>query len=231
MKMAQGRVQPFYLACDVSSSMQGDPVAMVNRCLRELHVNIASDPAISEDCRLSVVSFSDRYKVVMPMSNAGEVQAIAPLEAGGQTNVGALFSGMHEQIALDVDALREQGLLVRQPAIYLITDGKPTDQGWDLPLAALKRGWPDRPAPQIVCFGTGHMDMAFLQRVSTTEVYTAANQDPVGALRSFIGFITKSLISTTRRSTENEDTVVLHPDGSLHSVPALERTRVDDRTA
>jgi molecular chaperone DnaK (HSP70) len=141
-----------YLLIDVSSSMDGEPLAEAQAAAR----------AFLERCdftaaEVGLISFSDQVTLQAEATdNARKVQAaIARLEADGTTNLS------------DALVLARQKLASRDRARYvvLLTDGYPDaaeNAVWE---AALTR----EEGIQIVAIGTGDADREYLRRLSNTD--------------------------------------------------------------
>ena len=82
-------VMPFYLICDVSYSMSGDMVAL-NDGVQKLRQSIVAEPLVDDAGHISVMTFSDTAKVVVPLSQMSET-SMPTLSVEGGTNYGAAF--------------------------------------------------------------------------------------------------------------------------------------------
>jgi uncharacterized protein YegL len=108
---------------------------------------------------ISVIAFSTDAEVVVSLRPASE--AVPPtLTASGVTNYGAALRTLRIAIETDVARLREQGLRIYRPLAFFITDGQPTDHGWEDALADL---YALRAAPTILAVGTGSADPRHLR--------------------------------------------------------------------
>ena len=75
---AEGQiVMPFYLICDVSYSMIDDMPAL-NDSLQRLRRAIVAQPIVDDVAHISIMTFSDIAKVVMPLGQMSE-QAVPQL--------------------------------------------------------------------------------------------------------------------------------------------------------
>jgi uncharacterized protein YegL len=121
-------VMPFYLLCDVSYSMRGD-MAELNDGVRRLKGAMLADPVVDDVARFCILSFSDRARVVVPMTQLSTAR-IPRLTEGGGTNYGAAFHELARAIDDDSTSLTRQGGKLHRPWAFFITDGAPSDETW-----------------------------------------------------------------------------------------------------
>ncbi len=112
------------LVLDVSGSMAGEPIAELNRGLREFESSILADFTASQRLELAIVTFGSSAQIV---ANPSLVDAfeVPTLTAGGSTK---LVDGMRLAVKLIEDRkrwYRETGQTYFRPMIVLITDGEP----------------------------------------------------------------------------------------------------------
>lgn len=126
----------FYVVCDRSFSMLGEPMRVLNDELKSLISFIASDPGVNDRCRVSVSAFSTSAERLVPLSSASDVQLIPEIEANGVTNYGKAFAHLSSIVAEDHKALESSHRLLR-PVVFFMTDGSPTDELWAEELVTL----------------------------------------------------------------------------------------------
>lgn len=113
-------ILPFYIVCDESGSMEGiGGIDAINSGLPELHSTIASDPLVSDKCRIGLISFSDIAEELLPLSRATDIPAMPGVQAKGVTNYGEAFTLLRYVIDRDIDGLKSQGYQVFRPAVFL----------------------------------------------------------------------------------------------------------------
>ncbi|MFI6162873.1 VWA domain-containing protein [Micromonospora haikouensis] len=124
------RVLPLYLAVDTSASMYSG-VEAVQQALIQLVDELLSSPALGEQVRVGIVTFSDDAELVLPLTDMTELRSLPRLHARGVTAYGPLFHRLARIVERDLRALRARDTLVFRPFVFLITDGLPVDGGWE----------------------------------------------------------------------------------------------------
>ncbi len=157
---------PWALACDTSSSMQGDPINQVNRGLKIFQTQIQNDSVASKRVECAVVTFGDKVEVKRPFS-VFEGTAIETLTAYGPT---PLAEGVLKAIML-IEArilfYKKKGLTNYRPQVMAITDGAPTSS--EEALKQLEEViWEGVQKKKFLfqAFGVEGADMDFLKRIS-----------------------------------------------------------------
>jgi uncharacterized protein YegL len=142
---------PCVLLLDTSASMRGVPIRELNDGLKLFEEEVKKDPLAAVRCEIAVVTFGGTAKLVQDFVLADEFVAPA-LDAAGDTPMGAA-------IDLSLDALRrrkasykENGINYTRPWLFVITDGAPTDSGWE---AAARRLRDEEQAKGVVVFPIG----------------------------------------------------------------------------
>ena len=112
---------------DVSGSMQGEPIAALERGFAAFTDYLHRDPLASKRVEVAVVTFGTVATVLVPMQEARSLQPVG-FSAAGTTNLAA---GVH--LALDIledrkYAYKAAGLQYYRPWILLLTDGRPTSR-------------------------------------------------------------------------------------------------------
>lgn len=121
---------------DVSGSMQGEPIAALERGFAAFTEYLHNEALASKRVEVAVVTFGTVATVLVPMQEARSLQPV-PFTAGGTTNLGAGIN-----LALDIledrkHAYKVAGLQYYRPWILVLTDGKPNLDGFDAAVARL----------------------------------------------------------------------------------------------
>lgn len=124
--------------CDVSGSMQGEPIAALERGFAAFTHYLHNESLASKRVEVAVVTFGTAATVLVPMQEARSLQPVQ-FNAAGTTNMAA---GIH--LALDIIedrkyAYKAAGLQYYRPWILVLTDGKPNIEGFDEAVARLNQ--------------------------------------------------------------------------------------------
>ncbi len=169
------------LLLDTSGSMQGRRIDELNAGLRTLDQALKQDPLASLRVELAVVAFGGGSARVLDVrqGQGGAIEAEAAqafvtvdafhpplLVADGATPMGqAARIGL--QLVRDRKAsYKQNGIDYFRPWLFLITDGKPTDSGWEAAAAELAQEEAGR-GLSVYGVGVEGADMRCLARFST----------------------------------------------------------------
>jgi uncharacterized protein YegL len=188
---------PTYLVIDASHSMS--PYQdMVNRTLDRLHRKLSDSPRVSEFAHMSIIAFSSAAQLVIEMTDLELIPAMPEVVCSGNTDYRAAFDLVRTRIDIDIDALNERGRAVLRPAMFFLTDGQPTEPGWE---AAFRRlvdpAW--KRHPHVITYGFGTVQSAVLAKVATKAAFYAeegTRQDE--ALTQAINSLLNSLVASSR---------------------------------
>lgn len=122
-------VMPFYILCDVSGSMAPD-MADLARGLSDLHQGLLREPMVNDLVLLSVITFDDSARTIVPLARPDAITLPALPKASGLTNYSAAFREYHQAFEGDLARLKASGNQVYRPCVYFLTDGEPTDQNY-----------------------------------------------------------------------------------------------------
>ncbi|MFD9373047.1 VWA domain-containing protein [Streptomyces sp. NPDC060020] len=185
---------PFYMVCDESGSMGGDPIDAINNALPELYDEISSNPTVSDKTRFCLIGFSSEARVLQPLADLSELTGLPALQVSGLTHFGHAFETLRLTMEQDVARLKAEGHQVFRPVVFFLSDGIPTDS-WAQEYAALT-GPAARIRPHIVAFGIGECDRATITQVATFKAFIQkdATVSPAAALREFATALTKSIV-------------------------------------
>lgn len=190
------QVLPFYLVCDESSSMSGEPIKAINDSLPKLHAEIGSNPVVADKTRFCLIGFNNDAQVLLQLADLSTVTSMPGLKAKGGTSYSAAFDLLHDTITNDVRQLKNDGNQVYRPAVFFLSDGQPTDGNW---ISAYQRvadpAWPLH--PNILAFGFGGVDPQTLQQVATVKAFVAdGSMGPDQALREFAQSLIRSIVNS-----------------------------------
>lgn len=123
--MSQRRL-PVYLLLDCSESMVGEAIQAVQRGVETLLAELRSDPHSIETAHVSIITFDNKARQVVPLT---EVVAVQPprLSVRPGTSLGAALSTLKECIQREVRKTTAESKGDYRPIVFLLTDGQPTD--------------------------------------------------------------------------------------------------------
>ncbi|MCU1290158.1 MAG: von Willebrand factor, type [Acidobacteria bacterium] len=122
---------PCILLLDTSGSMQGDPIEELNRGLQAFRHELFSDSLSMKRVEIAVVTFGP-VSVMHDFTTADQFRP-PHLEAAGDTPLAAAVSRGLGLLKTRKQILRDNGIKLFRPWIFLITDGEPTDEWQYLP--------------------------------------------------------------------------------------------------
>jgi uncharacterized protein YegL len=123
---------PCVLVLDGSASMSGKPIEQLNQGLKTLESQLKSNPTTSLRVQLLVLQIGgyDEAKILIDWCDAIDFEA--PLiEANGSTPIGKGMALAMEKLEEQKRAYDTNGISSTRPWVILISDGEPTDYGWE----------------------------------------------------------------------------------------------------
>ena len=168
-----GNILPIYIVCDESGSMHlNGGIDFINVALSELHMQIASDPIVTDKCRIGLITFSDSAEELMSLTNLADVVAMPGMQPRGRAKYGLVFDLLKTVISRDIDNLRGEGYRVYRPAVFFITNGVPTDDDmWESSYRRLVDKNTNRHAPNIIAFGVDGADASVIGSIGTVGAF------------------------------------------------------------
>jgi uncharacterized protein YegL len=212
------QVLPFYLVCDESGSMRGEPIRAINESLPDVRSEVGSNPVVADKTRFCIIGFSGTARTVLPLADLSVIPAMPSIAYhGGGTHYGAAFELLYHTITDDVRGLKANGDQVYRPAVFFLSDGRPNDRKWQVPYRRLvDADWPLR--PNILAFGFGKAVPAILQQVATVRAFIAdKGMGPGAALREFAASLIQSIVNSGSRPASGGGLTLAVPD----SVPGF----------
>jgi uncharacterized protein YegL len=183
---------PVYLLIDVSGSMTGEPIESVKNGLQMLLSALRKEPQALETAYLSLITFSDKAKQVVPLTELASFQ-IPSISAGGGTALGSALSEVAKVANKEVNkgSASEKGDW--KPLVFLMTDGVPTDSV-DKGLQEFKENkW-----GIVVACAAGHgADTSLLQRI--TENVVILDTCDSSSIKAFFMWVSSSVSVSSKK--------------------------------
>lgn len=220
----RGNLLPVYVLADESWSMQpylGD----LNKSLAQVHEALLGEPMAAAKVRFSILGFADDVRERMRLADLRTRDRLPTLASRGRTNYRAVFADLRRRLPADIRALKAEGYRVHRPAVFLLSDGQPTNGSW----LAVHRQLVDRAvtpeAPNIIACGIGDAEAGIILRVATQPefAFIARSEVDVGtAVARFCTALTTSIIkSVPNRATGTPRLVVDRPEGFAMAIDVV----------
>lgn len=184
---------PIYFLLDVSESMVGDNLRQLQQGLDQLVTKLRTDPHALETVYLSAIVFAGKPRTLTPLT---ELAIFYPprFPVGSGTSLGAALIHLMDEIDQSVAKSTPEKKGDWKPVVYLMTDGKPTD---DM-TAAIKR-WKADYANRVtlVAIGIGkHAALPTLQQLTENVLLLDASCDD--DFKRFVDWVTMSVVAQSR---------------------------------
>jgi uncharacterized protein YegL len=195
---------PIFMLLDVSESMAGDNLRQLQQGLERLVAGLRTDPHALETVFLSTIVFAGKARTLAPLT---ELAHFYPprLPLGSGTSLGRGMLHLMDELDRSVQPNTRERKGDWRPVIYLMTDGKPTD---DIE-AAVKR-WHEHYAQRatLVAIAVGKFaSVEALQRFTETVLRLDAQSDQ--DFKRFVDWVTMSVVAQSRSVSETRTGVNL----------------------
>lgn len=123
---------PCVLVLDCSGSMRGEPINQLNAGLVALEKELKEDIDASSRVQILIIKAFGKDEAVISSDWVDAMNFTAPkMEAGGLTPLGKAMELALEKIESQKYLYDSCGITSKRPWIFLISDGEPTDYGWE----------------------------------------------------------------------------------------------------
>jgi uncharacterized protein YegL len=120
------RKLPVYLLLDTSGSMFGEPIEAVKNGVQTLVAALRQDPYALETAYLSVITFDNCARQVVPLTELANFQ-MPNIQAQGQTCMGDALKLLAQKVDTEVARTTAEVKGDWKPIVFMMTDGTPTD--------------------------------------------------------------------------------------------------------
>lgn len=186
---------PIFFLLDVSESMVGENLYRLEEGLSRVISELRTDPHALETAWISTIAFAGKVQRLMPLTELTSVTAPS-LPVGGGTSLGMALTFLMDDIAATV---RKNSLEAKgdwKPIVFLITDGKPTDD-----VSPAMRRWQRDYASRVtmVAISIGRSaDLTILSQLTTGDKVLTLDDDSESGFKRFIDWVTQSVQARSR---------------------------------
>lgn len=188
---------PIYFLIDVSESMVGDSIQLVEEGLATIVKALKEDPYALETVHISVIVFAGQAKTIVSLQ---EIISFYPprFPIGGGTSLGNALGHLMFELRRNTITTTAERKGDWKPIVFLFTDGVPTDDT-TAAIAEWKGNWVRKANLVAISFGK-ETDLAMLRDL-TENAYLFKNTS-VQQYKEFFKWVTAS-IKTSSMSVEH----------------------------
>lgn len=183
---------PVYLVLDCSASMNGSPIEAVKEGVKMLLRDLSREPWSQGMVWISIITFSNTAEQIIPLTEITKISEVN-LVASGMTALGHALKVLTECIDRDIRKRTPEQRGDYKPVIYLLTDGHPTDSGWEQNAQELRKR---KIESMVACAAGPGADEGNLKKVTDT-VIRLQDASPE-SLRAFIRWVSQSVLVKSR---------------------------------
>lgn len=183
---------PVYLLLDTSGSMSGEPIEAVKNGVQILVSTLRQDPYALETAFLSVITFDNSARQVIPLTELASFQ-VPVLQARGTTALGEALALLAERVGAEVVRTTADSKGDWKPLVFLMTDGSPTDD-WKKGLDRLRQV---RTGIVVACAAGQAADTNVLKQV--TEVVVRLDTADSSTIGSFFKWVSASVSTGSQK--------------------------------
>lgn len=216
---------PIFFLLDVSESMVGDNLRQLQQGLERLIKSLRTDPHALETVHLSVIAFAGKARTLAPLT---ELAVFYPprLPIGSGTSLGAALEHLMNEISSSVVRSTPERKGDWKPVVYLMTDGKPTDE-INSAIARWKRDFASSVTLVAIAIGR-NASLEALQQLTDNVLQLDATTDE--DFRRFVDWVTLSVVAQSRSVSTTSTSVNLAKldDSILTKISDIEQAATVD---
>jgi len=198
---------PIYFLLDVSESMLGENLYRLEEGLQRIIDELRTDPHALELAWVSVIVFAGKTREVVPLTELPSVH-LPQLPVGGGTSLGQALMFLMNQLDTKVKRSTAEQKGDWKPIVFLITDGKPTDD-MSPALERWKR-YSDQVSMVAVSIGKS-ADLRVLNKLTAAEKVLTLEDVSDDGFKRFITWVTQA-VQERSRSVGDPSKVDLMPE-------------------
>lgn len=204
------RKLPVYLVLDCSESMVGEPLQAIDSGIQTMIRQLRSDPQALETAWLSIITFSEGAKVLMPLTELFNFQ-MPTLNLGSGTALSAALTLLEQRVSSEVVRSTPDRRGDFKPIIFILTDGDPTDK-WEAVADRFKREFGEKRATVVAVICGDDASPGKMRRI-TDQVVLAKNLDET-TLKGVFNWVSASIASASQ-SVESPNRIRLEENETL----------------
>lgn len=188
---------PVYLLLDVSGSMSGEPIEAVKSGVQTLVSTLRQDPYALETAYLSVITFDDNARQLMPLTELSAFQTPS-ISSSGTTSLGQALSVLSDCIESEVAKTTPEVKGDWKPLIFIMTDGVPTDD-WHRGLDKLRKV---RTGVIVACAAGHAADTSVLKQI--TEIVVQLDTADASTIKAFFKWVSASVATGSQKVDQGQ---------------------------
>ena len=188
------RKLPVYLLLDTSGSMLGEPIEAIKNGVQTLVAALRQDPYALETAYLSVITFDNSARQVVPLTELAMFQ-MPSIQALGQTCMGDALRLLAQKVDQEVQKTTAEIKGDWKPIVFIMTDGTPTDD-LSAGLSAIRSR---RFGMIVACAAGANANVASLKQI--TESVVSLDTADSSTISAFFKWVSAS-ISTGSQKVE-----------------------------
>lgn len=119
------------LVLDTSKSMDGAPIEALNEGVRNFIGSVQQDEVARYSVEIGVITFGGKVRELSPMTPSHEINGMVRLSSNGDTPMGQAVKLALQRLEERKQQYKQAGTSYYQPWLVLMSDGVPTDLGWE----------------------------------------------------------------------------------------------------
>ncbi len=161
---------PCVVVLDGSTSMaEGGAIEALNEGLRLLEADLKADDVARQRVRILVLRIGAPNDVEVVSDWVDAIEFEAPeIEANGTTPLGAGVRRALEEIEVEKERYRDNGIPYNRPWMFVLTDGEPTDLDWETAAKECKDA-EEAGHVSVFCVGVGNANIGKLAKFSPRQ--------------------------------------------------------------